>query len=952
MDFRPYLRRNLPPLMLAREAEIVEELAQHLEEIYREARDSGLDHQAAYARAVAAVPEAAGDLARELREASRSSPARVADRVRAALDEPPSGPSSAGVFAMPASTPPVSRLTHLLRSCRYAINPRLALRTLFRSPFVTTVAIVSLALGIGANAAVFSLFNQWLLRPLPVSEPGRLVNLTARGPKPGPKTCGVAGECQVVFSYPMFRDLERLQTPFTGIAAHRSFDANLTARGETQVAHGMLVSGGYFSVLGLTPSLGRLLTADDDRVVGESPVVVLSHAYWQAAFGGRPDVPGQTMIVNGQTLTIVGVAPQGFEGTTLGIKAQVFVPITMRWRMQPGKNADQAVRRSYWIYLFARLRAGVSIDQARAAINVPYHAIINDVEAPLHAGMSGQTMAQFKAKQVGVEPGARGQSSVATAVSVPMALLLGVTLLVLLIACVNIANLLLARAAARSSEMAMRLSIGASRGQLIAQLLTESTALALAGGLASLLVARWTIALIGSLVPPTGDVSMPLQLDASALIATAALALGTSLLVGLFPALHATRPDVLSALKGQAGQPAGGRGAARFRTTLATVQIALSMVLLVLAGLFTRSLDNINRVDPGMHLDGLITFELSPDRNAYTPERTSLLVQRLEDDLAALPGVTAAASAMIPLLSGGGWEDSVKVDGFPDGPDVDNDTNYDEIGPGYLRTLGVPLIAGREFTGADTLNAPKVAIVNERFAEKFHLGRDAVGKRMSLSSSKTLDMEIVGLVKDARHTTLKRAIPPMLFLPNRQNPQRRSMTFYVRTKTNPDQVMTSIRDAVSRLDAHLPVERLRTMQRQVREETLVLDRLVGVLTAAFAALATMLAAIGLYGVLAYTVAQRTREIGLRMALGATRVRVRQMVLRQVGVMTLVGGTIGLAAAVAIARAAGSLLFGLQFHDPGVLAAAIAVLALVAFAAGFVPADRAARIDPMRALKYE
>jgi putative ABC transport system permease protein len=465
-------------------------------------------------------------------------------------------------------------------------------------------------------------------------------------------------------------------------------------------------------------------------------------------------------------------------------------------------------------------------------------------------------------------------------------------------------------------------------------------------------VARWTMALIGSLVPAE-TVKLPLHLDSSAFIVTAALALGTSLLVGLVPAVGATRPDVLSALKGQSGQPAGGRGAARFRTTLATAQIALSMVLVVLAGLFTKSLDNINRVNPGLNLDGLVTFEISPERNAYLPDRSALLVERLEDQLAALPAVTATASSRTALLSGSGMVDSVRVEGFEVGPDTDNDTYYDVIGPGYFRTLAVPLIAGREFIRADSSDAAKVAIVNEQFAEKFHLGRDVIGKRMSRARDSVLDMEIVGLVRDARHINMKEAIPPMFFLPHRQNAGLlRSMTFYVRTAVDPDQVMAAIREVVSRVDPNLPVERLRTVHRQMRDEIMVLDRFMGVLTATFAVLATLLAAIGLYGVLAYTVAQRTREIGLRMALGATRARVRGMVLRQVGLMTLVGGAIGLAGAVAVARAGQALLFQLQFHDTRVLTAAVIVLTLVALAAGFVPADRAARVDPMRALKYE
>jgi predicted permease len=422
----------------------------------------------------------------------------------------------------------------------------------------------------------------------------------------------------------------------------------------------------------------------------------------------------------------------------------------------------------------------------------------------------------------------------------------------------------------------------------------------------------------------------------------------------LFPALHATRPDVLSALKGLSGQTAGGRGASRFRVTLATAQIALSMVLVVLAGLFTKSLDNITRVDPRMNLDGLITFEIAPERNAYTPERTALLIERIEEELAALPGVTSAASSQMALLANDGYWDSVRVQGFDAGPNADRDINYDEVSPGYFRTLGVPLIAGREFTRADGLKAAKVAIVNETFAKKFNLGRDAVGKRVSAGGAPTdaLDIEIVGLVRDAHHINVKTAIPPMMFAPNRQNENIRSMTFYVRTAMNPDDAMPAIRAAVARLDAALPVEKLRTLHRQMRDETMVLDRFVGVLTASFAILATLLAAIGLYGVLAYTVAQRTREIGLRMALGATRPNVRGMVLRQVGMMMLIGGAIGLAAALAAARTVRSLLFDLQFNDAGVLAAAVIVLTLVALAAGFLPADRASRIDPMRALRYE
>ena len=327
-------------------------------------------------------------------------------------------------------------------------NLKFALRTLFKTPFVTIVAIVSLALGIGANAAIFSLFNQILLKPLPVPEPTRLVNLSAPGPKPGSQNCGQAGDCETVFSYLMFRDLEKVQSPFTGIAAHLSFGANLSARGQTQNGDGMLVSGSYFPVLGLNPAIGRLLSPDDDRAPGESHVVVLSYAFWQNRFGSDPAVLNQTLIVNGQTMTIVGVAPRGFEGTTLGVKPQVFAPITMRGFSQPSKAFDN--RRNYWAYLFARLKPGVSIEQARTAIATPYRTIVNDVEAPLQNGMSPQTLARFKAKPILLDAGSRGQSSVSREAKAPLTLLLGVTGFVLLIACANIANLLLARGAARA----------------------------------------------------------------------------------------------------------------------------------------------------------------------------------------------------------------------------------------------------------------------------------------------------------------------------------------------------------------------------------------------------------------------------------------------------------------------------------------------------------------------
>ena len=829
-------------------------------------------------------------------------------------------------------------------------NLKLAYRRLFKSPFVTFVAILSLGLGIGANAAIYSFFQQMLMRPLPVPEPHQLVNLSAPGAKSGSTSCNQAGSCEEIFSYPMFRDLQKAHTVFTDIAAHRLFGANLAYRNQTISGEGVLVSGSYFPVLRLQPALGRLLSPQDDQKVGESLVVVLSHAYWTSRFDRDPNVLNDTLIVNGQHLTIVGVAPEGFDGTTLGTRPHVFVPITLRGLMNPGFNQFHT-RRSYWAYLFARLRPGITIEEALAQVNVKYSGIINDVEVPLQKGASDQYLARFKTKQVTMEDGARGQSSVDAEARVPLILLLSVTGLVLLIACANIANLLLARAGARSTEIAIRLSIGASRRQLVWQLLSEALVLAACGGLAGLVIANVTLGLIMAMLPVEAVTNLPVRIDSGVILFASAVTLGTGLLFGLFPALHSTKPDLLGTLKGQAGQPGGGRSAKWFRTVLATSQIAISMALLVCAGLFTKSLMKVSRVDLGIEIENLLTFAVSPELNAYTTERSKQLFERLEDHLAAQPGVLSVTAALVPAISGSNWGNNVSVEGFQAGPDTDTNSRFNEVGPDYFKTLRIPLLAGREFTRADRLGAPRVAIVNETFAKKFNLGRDAVGKRMRIGSGGALDMEIVGLVKDAKYSSVKGEVPPVFVQPYRQDERVGTITFYVRTSGSPEQLLQSVNRIVAAADPNLPVENLKTMPQQVRDNVF-LDRMISMLSAGFAGVATLLAAVGLYGVLAYTVAQRTREIGLRMALGAAPGRVRSMILRQVAIMTAVGGIVGLSAALWAGRAAKAILFEMEGHDPVVLTGSVVLLALVALGAGFIPAHRASRVDPMLALRYE
>ena len=828
-------------------------------------------------------------------------------------------------------------------------NLTLAVRMLLKTPFVTAIAVLSLALGIGANAAIFSLFDQLLRRPLPVRDAGELVNLSAPGPMPGQNSCNDAGQCTEVFSYAMFRDLEKAETPLAGVAAHRSFNVSLSVRNEPLTGNGMMVSGGYFPTLGINPAAGRLIGPDDDRAPGSSFVAVLSHRFWDRTFNRDPGVIGQPLTINGKTFTIIGVTPEGFEGTTVGTRPKVFVPISMRGEVQRFTRWED--RRVYWVYLFGRLKPGVDLASAELGSNAVYHRIINEVEAPLQQGMSDKTMESFKAKRLLLKPGARGQSSIHREAATPIMLLFAVTGIVLLIACANIANLLLARGAGRATEMGVRLALGATRRHLLVQLLTESVMLALVGGLASLVVAQWTLSAIRALLKPEAVEMLTFSLSGPVIAFSAGLSFATGIAFGLFPALHSTRPDLIGAIRAGAGQIAGGRTAARFRAGLVTAQIALSMGLLIMSALFLKSLMNVSRVDLGLKTENVATFQIVPQRTGYDSTRSAQLFERVREELTALPGVTSVTQALVPLLSGDNWGNSVRVQGFVCAPDTDCGSRFNEIGDDYFKTFGVSLVGGREFTPSDRAGAQRVAIVNEAFASKFNMGTDVVGKFMGDDDNDSLNVQIVGLVRNIKYSDVKDTVPPVYYRPWRQDTGVGSMYFYVRTSQPPEQILGTLRGVMKRIDPNLPVEELKTMT-QVVQDNVFLDRMISVLSSAFALLATLLAGVGLYGVLSYSVAQRTREIGVRMALGADGMRVRLMVMRQLGVMVLIGGVIGVAAALGLGRAARSLLFELQGHDPAAMAVAIVLLACVAFAAGFIPARRAAQVDPMHALRYD
>lgn len=826
---------------------------------------------------------------------------------------------------------------------------KLAFRTLSRTPFVTGVAIISLALGIGANAGIYSVFNQMLRQPLPVPNPAALVNIAAPGPNPGSQSCGLAGTCEVVFTNPMFRDLEKAQTSFTGIAAHSLFGANFSMRERSSDGQGTMVSGSYFSVLGIKPAIGRLLNNSDDEVRGASFVAVLSYDFWQTQFGGDPNVINERMTINGKPYTIVGVAPDGFQGTTIGAQPKVYVPISMRSEINPNFR-DFDNRSSYWAYLFARLKPGVTADQAAAQLNTIFKPILRDVEAPLITVLSPATLEKFKAKSIVLTGGGQGQSMLRQRAERPLYMLLGVSAMVLLIACANIANLLLARGANRAMEISVRLALGASRRHLLTQLMTESLLLAIVGGAVSLLVAKVTLIGIASMLPAPTAAAMHLDLSASVIVFASGLSIATGFLFGVFPAWHSTRSGLVTSIRANAGNITGARTAARFRTSLVVVQVALSMSLLIAAGLFLRSLVNINNVKLGSSIDNMVSLGIAPQRSGYDADRARALYARIEQEIRAIPGVTSVSESTIGLLTGNNSNSDVRVQGFSDDLEVDHNSGTYTIGAGYFRTMGIQLVAGREFAESDNVNAARAVIVNEAFVKKFKLGENAVGAYMATGNRDSLNMQIIGVTRDFKTSDAKADVPPMFFTAWMQERGAGSMTFYVRSTLPMDQITRAIPALMSRIDPTLPV-RVKTVPDQFRESVYI-DLMISKLSAAFAVLATLLAGVGLYGVLAYTVAQRTREIGVRMALGADSLRVKTMVLKQVGGMLATGGLLGLAGAIGLGKASASLLFGMKATDPVVFALSIVVLGVVAMSAAYLPARRASKVHPMQALRYE
>ena len=825
---------------------------------------------------------------------------------------------------------------------------RHGVRTLLRTPAFTLVVLLTLALGIGANTTIFSLTDQVLLRLLPVRQPDRLVLFSSHGAFIG----RVEGRDR--FSYPMYRDLRDRNQVLSGALADYPTSLTMLAGGTAERVTGDLVSGNYFDVLGVQPALGRVFSASDEGAAGASPIVVLSDGYWMRRFGGDASVLNQTIRINEHPMTVVGVAAPGFYGLDFSNPADVFVPLTMKAAMTPTFDGLQDPRYA-WLIIAGRLKPGVSVAQAEAGLNVVYRQRNEQEIKEMPIAVSERFRQRFVSKHLSLLPGGKGVSDLRRQFSMPILVLMGMVGLVLLIACANVANLLLARGAARQKEVAIRLALGAGRGAIVRQRLVESLLLAVGGGVLGLGVAWWSGSLLLKMLPfDAAARTLSAEPDARMTLFALGASLVTALLFGLAPALQSTRPQLAPTLKDETGTLAGGAGHARFRKGLVVAQVGLSVLLLAGAGLFARSLYNLQSLNPGFQPDHLLGFSLDPTLGGYSAERTIALYERLQQEIGALPGVRSASLSQQPLLADDQWMRTTEVEGYQAKQGEDMNPDYDNVGPGYFATMGIPLLLGRTFTDADRAGAPKVAVVNEAFVRYFFGTRNPIGRHIGFGGRNApLDIEIVGVVQDSKTVALRDRIDRTVYTPFMQASAEDTgqMTFYVRTAGDPLSLASSLRAVVRRVDPDMPVFDMKTMSAQVAE-SLFAERMVAALSIVFGFLATLLAAIGPYGVMSYSVARRTREIGIRMALGAERGTVLWLVLREVALLVVLGVAIGLPVALALGRLVRSQLFGLSATDPWTMAGAAMVLAVIALVAGYLPARRATRIDPILALRYE
>ncbi len=837
---------------------------------------------------------------------------------------------------------------------------RTSLRGFLQSPLFTSVAVLSLALGIGANTAIFSLIDQVILQPLPVKRPGELVQLYQQGAHYG------SNSGPRMHSYPMYKDFRDASPSFDGLLARREISITVSAADSTERTQGELVSGNYFAVLGVGAHLGRVLSPADDLQKGGHPVAVLSYDYWRNRFGADPTIVNREILVNNHKLTVIGVSAPEFFGLDPTRSVGVRIPLAMKVQMTPSWD-DYDNRRSRWVQIFGRLKPGLSLETAQAQLLTQFKALrAQEVQGEAFAKASGFARSSFLQGTIHLESAANGYSGLRRQVAQPLWILMGIVGLVLLIACTNVANLLIARAAGRRKEFAVRVALGANRWRLMRPLLVESLLLSCLGGALGLGLAVGLNSLLLQFLPPsTVPYRIAAGLDLRVLAFTFGVACLTGLVFGLIPAFGVANTDAGPALKEEGrGMSSGGR--ALLRKVLVGVQVSLSILLLIAAGLFVRTLQNLKLADTGLEVSRLVTFQAEPSLLGYSATKIKQFSRDLKQRLEAQPGVQVVGIGTVAKMSGNEWDSTVTVEGYKHEAGRMPGPYFDAVTPGYIPAMGMKILDGRDFRDSDyNTEAPaslsidqrprswKVCLINKKFADTYFQGRNPVGYHVGFGGDPgtPTDIEIVGVFSDAKYMNIRDEVPIQILVPYYQTFYQPPIVAYVRTTGEPSAAFAQIRSVMKELDPQLPLYALRSFEDQV-DTILSTERMLSFLAAVFGVIATLLAAIGLYGVLALSVSRRRKEIGIRIALGAEGGSVIALVLGEIVVLLIGGIAVGVPAALALSQFLESQLYGLKANDPLTLAAAVAALIAVALLASWWPTRRATRVNPVEVLRYE
>jgi len=837
-------------------------------------------------------------------------------------------------------------LSNLAQDLRYAT------RQLRRAPAFAAIAIATLALGIGANTAIFSLIDQALLRALPVRDPNELVILEGTGTAWNGHFSNHGGDAEAYFTYPMYKDLRDQSHAFEGLIATAPSDIGYSFQGNAQTDRAEIVSGNYFNVLGVEPALGRVFTQADDTAPGANPVAVLSFDFWRNHLGANPNIVGQQVAINGQPFQIVGVAAPRFRSAIWGETPGFFVPMSMLDRIIPGAGKRLTDHTDKWMNILGRLNAGESRTQAETALAPLWHSLRADELKSLGHRSSRFADDYLTRSRLHILPGASGFSYQRDDYQKPLFAIMAMAVLVLLIASVNVGSLLLVRAAARVREFSLRSALGARPTRIVQQLVLEGLLIGLGGGIAGMLLAPTALrAIVHQLNGDEATGAFSTAIDLRLLAFNFVIALAVSLVFSLAPALQVLRPDLTATLKQQSGTGTGTM--LTFRRSVVCLQIGLSILLLIGAGLFVRTMQNLRHVDVGFTTAHLVTFGINPKLSGYAPAAVPALHQRVLDTLTALPGVQSVAATDDPELADTGQSGNVSVSGYTAAPEEDYDVEMPWVNSAYFSTLRVPVLAGRIFTEAEAQNSP-VAVVNETFAKHFCGTPSAcIGRMMAEGGGNAvkLNIQIIGVVRDLKHKTVRDAAVPTYFRPLQQSTTPGKLFLYVRTSEDPAQALSTIRRTMQQLDPTLAVSSLRTMDQQI-DDTLTNERMIVLLAISFGILATLLAGIGLYGVLAYVTAQRTREIGVRIALGSTRIAISGIILTDLLKLAGISIAVSVPLAFGLTRLLKSQLFGVSSGDPITYASVVLLVGVVAILAALVPAHRAATVDPVKALRSE